>query len=103
MRDLFDKWSSERAKVDGMAIAAEAQPTVLELAQGIAIELAHEFGEVHADDVGRVMKKRHNVSTMGPAAGSIFKGEQWEFTGRRVRSVRTKNHGRELKVWRLKS
>ncbi len=37
---------------------------------------------------------------LGNAAGSLFKGSEWEFTGKWVPSARTSNHGRYLRVWR---
>jgi len=100
--DLFDKWSSERAKTVGKTIAAEAQPTNLELAQDIAREMGL-LGEVNADDVGRVLLQRHSIKSLGGAAGSIFSGDDWKWTGKFVKSTRTKNHSRLLMVWRLKS
>ncbi len=98
---LFDSTASQEAKASGMTIAAENQPGALEMAREIALSIATEGdGRCNADQVGRRMKGLGYEET-GPWAGSIFKGEQWEFTGERVRSARTSNHGRELKVWRL--
>lgn len=39
---------------------------------------------------------------LGNAAGSVFKGERWEFTGQFVPSRRITNRGRYVRVWRLK-
>lgn len=100
---LFDKWSSERAKVDGMAIAAEARPSDLETARRVAMELVRIHGTTNADEVGKVLHERYGIKTLGPAAGSIFSEEHWQFTGERIVSERKTNHGREIKVWRLKS
>lgn len=98
---LFDYAESQRRKADGMEAAAEAQPTALALARGIARELARRDGETHADAVGRVLHQRHGITTLGPAAGSLFKGGGWEWTGKFVTSERKTNHGRLLRVWRL--
>jgi hypothetical protein len=98
---LFDAIESQAKKDEGMVLAAEAGEDALVMARQIAIQIARSrpSRECHADDVGLEMEKR-GIS-LGPAAGSIFKGGGWEFTGRRVRSARKKNHARELKVWRL--
>jgi hypothetical protein len=39
---------------------------------------------------------------LGNAAGGIFKTEAWEFSGCWVPSRRVSNHGRSVRVWRLK-
>ena len=39
---------------------------------------------------------------LGNAAGSVFKGDRWEFTGQFVPSRRVSNRGRYVRVWRLK-
>lgn len=100
-RSLFDQEESEAGKESGMTAAAEKRPSDLELAREIARSLCKANGTANADEVGRLLDERHGVVSLGPAAGSIFKCG-FVFTGRRVRSTRTKNHARELKVWRLK-
>lgn len=98
---LFGLSESEDRKSEGMRRAAEARSSPLEVARQVAVELCRLNGETHADEVGRVLAERHGIKSLGPAAGSVFKGA-FEFTGRRVRSARKTNHARELKVWRLK-
>ena len=98
--DLFDYAAAEAAKSDGMELASTNQPGSLAMARAIAIELATQHGDTNADDVGREMINRGYPAT-GPWAGSIFKGDAWQFTGERIRSARVANHGREIKVWRL--
>jgi hypothetical protein len=39
---------------------------------------------------------------LGNAAGSVFKSDNWEFTGHFVPSKRVSNRGRYVRVWRLK-
>lgn len=97
---LFDLDEARARKEQGMALAAEHQPSGLDLAREIAATLGRRCGEVDADMVGRILKHEHGIESLGPAAGSIFKGKNWEFTGRRKLSARKKNHARELKVWR---
>lgn len=96
--DLFEWSASHQAKEAGMEQAADAHPTHLEVAREIARHLADTHGTVHADMVGEELARR-NI-TVGPWAGSIFKGGEWEFTGSFVSSSRRSNHGRLLRVWR---
>jgi hypothetical protein len=102
-RDLFDKHESERRKEEGMDAAA-SNSSDLVIAKQIAMELAESSPDrtTNADEVGEELWNRHRIKTLGPAAGSIFKHDRWEFTGRRIESVRKTNHGREIKVWRLR-
>jgi hypothetical protein len=99
---LFDEVESQRRKDEGMKAAAEAQPSLLALCRTVAVEIAvgRPDRTLTADDVGRVMWQRHDVDGLGPIGGSIFKGSDWVFTGQRIKSVRKRNHARELKVWR---
>jgi hypothetical protein len=101
MTDLFDQAESQRLKAEGMAAAESARYGDLETARLIAYEIG-EGTTLTADDVAQEMERRGLIPNLGPAAGSLFKGGRWEFTGHRVRSTRVTNHGRELKVWRLK-
>jgi hypothetical protein len=103
--DLFDLNEGRHRKEVGMS-DAENNPKRAEglaLAREIAFNLARQYGEVSADMVGTVLKRDHDIDSLGPAAGSIFKGDEWEFTGERKKSVRVTNHSRELKIWRLKT
>ena len=100
--DVFNAKESQQRKTDGMALAAINGRTALERARVIAVQIATRKGTVTADDVGRVMRRDHGIESLGPAAGALFKGGGFEFTGQRVLSKRKKNNARELKVWRLK-
>lgn len=104
MQATFDFEASQQAKEIGMQSAAEslAAGGVLALARNIARRLATLNGETHADIVGVVLEHEHGIKSMGPAAGSLFREPCWEFTGRRIVSSRVSNHGRELKIWKLK-
>jgi hypothetical protein len=101
MKDLFDGVESDRLKEEGMKAAAENAITPLELAREIAYELAMKHGTVNADMVGHELWIRHGIKTLGPAAGSLFKGDKWQWTGEYMKSERKKNHSRMLRVWRL--
>lgn len=101
---LFDKQASEQAKQDGMLLAAERRDDVLAFARRIAHELASRTHEgITADDVVKELVRRgHGVHVLGNAAGSLFRGPEWLFTGQRRRSDRVHAHRNELKVWRLR-
>lgn len=98
----FSPSSSEGRKEEGMSAAAEAKSEVLELAREIARELCRKDGECTADDVGELLWERHQINTMGPAAGSLFKSGEFEPTGAMRKSARKKNHARLLFVWKLR-
>lgn len=91
---LFDAAASEALKEAGMELAADNRDlaTARRIVRNVAA--SRTSLEATADD---------NPIDLGPAAGSLFFGEEWEFTGRRVKSARITNHARELKVWRLKA
>ena len=100
MLNLFDFQEGDDKKKKGMKKAAAANPN-LELARSIARELCVTHGACTADQVGRVLAERHNVFTLGPAAGSLFKTGEFKPTGRLVRSSRITNHSRLLYEWTL--
>lgn len=100
-------------KEHGMEAASmnQARKAMLKEMRGEAVWAAQQtrLGEVTIEDVySRVSMKlgmsiRAVTEILGPAAGSVFKGQRWKFTGRRVlATLNRKNHARELKVWRLK-
>jgi hypothetical protein len=101
---LFDFFESERRKRLGMKDAAENETRVddLDFARNVARCLARQNPdrECYADQVGEILDQEG--IELGPSSGSIFKGSEWEFTGKRIKSSRKSNHARELKVWRLK-
>jgi len=104
IQPLFDFAESQARKREGMQLAEDNDDGDLETARVIAVEIASAKAsrETNADEVGKVLFARHGIKTLGHRAGSIFKSELWEFTGGRLLSVRKKNNGRELKVWRLR-
>ena len=101
-QNLFDGKRSEQLKQQGMDLAADNVPTALELARSIARKTACLYGTVNADEVGKRLKEIYKIDTLGPAAGSIFRGKEWEFTGKWIKSTRITNHGRMIREWRLK-
>jgi hypothetical protein len=93
---------SETLKKRGMEAALDARPDSLRLARSIAMELCGQHGSTTADEVGKLLWERHRIESLGPAAGSLFKGGDFEPTGHMRKSSRKKNHARLLFVWRLK-
>ena len=100
---LFDAEKGEQLKDDGMAIAAFNKQADLAHARMVAKILAERdaLRITTADEVQEVMTER-GVS-LGNAAGSIFKGKHWQWTGQWVKSNRVSNHARFIRVWRLVS
>lgn len=85
-----------------MGLAADNAKEQLTLARKVAASIAARRGDrtVTADDVGRVLKEVYGLDTLGPAAGSLFKTPDWEWTGRFTKSKRVTNHSRLLRVWK---
>jgi hypothetical protein len=99
--DLFDAAESRRRKERGIALAADAVPTLLNRARSFGRRHAALYGKVTADDVGAWLEQSGEPQ-LGPAAGQLFRSPEWEFTGEFVQSTRNTNHARLLRVWRLK-
>ncbi len=97
----IDLAEGERRKKEGMEFAASNRRLALEAAKELAITLARVNGTVTADDVYRGLLRWERQS-LGNAAGSIFRGKEWEWTGRFVKSKRVSNHARVIREWRLK-
>lgn len=101
---LFDGKRSRAAKARGMAKAAAHHNELLEIARHVAEAIARcGDGTANMDQVCiQLMIMDYNPADLGNAAGSVFKGNQWEFTGERVKSSKVSSHAREIKTWRLK-
>jgi hypothetical protein len=102
METLFDYAQSKQERDKGMQTATSGRMEVLKKVRLIAYDLAC-FGEtVTADDVRKEYEYRGgNWSNLGNAAGSIFKGKQWQQVGW-TNSTVTTSHARALRVWALK-
>ena len=99
--DLFSLPEALRLKERGMKQAADNDPTTLELAREIAKRVARIHGTVTADDV-QLRLDEAGFGPLGNAAGSLFRGKDWEFTGEWRTSDRITNHARCNRVWRLR-
>lgn len=105
MTTLFDALESQKAKDEGMAKAARKRTVTLSLARNIAALIASGRPDrtCTADDVMQgLIDVGIQPEELGPAAGSIFRGKAWEFTGRWINSARVSNHAASIRVWRLK-
>jgi hypothetical protein len=101
MTDLFNLDEGIRLKEEGMALAAD-NSNILPYAQNLATLYAeNHVGRCTADDVMRQLTAEQ-IKRLGNAAGSLFKGKQWTPAGIWVQSQRKTNHGRWIRVWRLK-
>ena len=93
--------TAESLKREGMQQAAKSKNELLEKALEIARNHPNARDGITMDDVVFEMRKQE-LPSLGNAAGSVFLGKAWEFTGERRKSTRLESHGNELKVWRLK-
>lgn len=98
----FDAVKAEKAKRRGMDFAAQHKGSLLAKARGFAMDLALIDGQVNADDIqDYLLKLGFSSASLGNAAGSIFRGPEWECVGWQ-KSERVSNHGRMIRVWRLR-
>lgn len=107
MTDQHTLFSVERGQElaeRGMQAAVSHRERLMRDVGRIARHIAADYGEVTIDDVYGWMKMCGlPESSLGPAAGSIFRDKSvWEFTGKWVRSSRVSNHARMIRVWRLR-
>ena len=98
----FDQDRGEQLRLAGMGLAADNAKESLAVARKVATVIAKRRKDrtVTADDVGRVLKDYYGLDSLGPAAGSLFKTGDWEWTGQFRKSKRVTNHSRLLRVWR---
>lgn len=102
MSEQFDLFEGIKLKEEGQNKAALSKKYILELAREHAYKIAlnNPLRECSIDDVQRIMIK--DGIDLGMAAGSVFKGKDWEHTGKYVRTHRKSSHARNISVWRLK-
>jgi hypothetical protein len=91
-----------RLKERGMALAAMHQGSTLAAARDYLSELARMRGTVTADDAADFIE-REGLPPLGNAAGSLFKGSEWEPAGDRVLPRRSTNQAHHNRVWRLRA
>ena len=101
----FDLGLGLYQKTAGMDDAAAARPSALEVARKAVLIAAQRRPDktASADDAYRgLLAVGYKAQDLGKAAGSIFTGKLWSYTGKQKRSVRVSNHGRCIRIWRLK-
>jgi hypothetical protein len=99
---LFDYAQSIQERDKGIKTAVSGREEILKRVRSIAGNLARIYGKVTADMVRAEYEYRGgNWSDLGNAAGSIFKGKQWQCVGFENSTVTT-SHARALRVWALK-
>jgi hypothetical protein len=100
----FNLGQALERKAAGMDDAANARRPALEIARQAAIAAARSRPDntATADDAYRgLLAAGYLAADLGPAAGCLFRGKNWTYTGRRKRSARVSNHGRALRIWKL--
>ncbi len=105
VQDLFSLPQGKRKKAEGMTASARARNELLEEARDIARHIGRYSPEhlCTSDDVAQTFLQRGlKYADLGNAAGSIFKGKEWEFSGRYTKSRRVSAHARDIKIWRLR-
>lgn len=98
----FDSVKSRAAKAQGMDQAAERRRVTLELAREGLRKMARARIDrcVTADDAQRYLEELgYPPGLLGNAAGSLFRGADWRWTGRWIRSARVQSHANDLRVW----
>lgn len=103
---LFDLAEGERLKERGKARARASKDELLSAAREVLVSVARQngSGRVNADDAHAGLARRfpgYEPSHLGPAAGSLFRGKEWRFSGEWEKSRRASNHARWLRVWEL--
>lgn len=92
--------TGEQLKSDGMRRAAESKQSQLSYARYLAIDLAKaNSGLCHADMVAAALEAEGKPG-LGNAAGSLFAGDQWKWTGEFVKSQRAIAHSNLLRLWK---
>ena len=104
VRDLdipvLDLAAGQQAKEEGMKKAAESRPSLLSLARSAARTICVRRGEVYMDLVYvELLKIGVTPKDLGNAAGSVFRGAEWVFTGRLHTSTRKDRHAGAQRIW----
>lgn len=102
-RVTFSQELAEEARILGMRSAALSKKEVLASAQHAVrmMALSRSSRTATADDAAKFLAEA-GLEPLGNAAGSLFKGKDWEFTGCWKASERVSNHKHLNRVWRLK-
>lgn len=88
----------ERAKEEGMDLAAQNRAEALALAKRAAVYLGKQNEKVSIMDVYAFSGLTSDE--LGNAAGSVFRGKHWTCVGWET-NTNTSAHAREVRVWSL--
>lgn len=98
----FSSADGQAAKENGMLQAARNRQQLLEAAQATAKSLSRRYGIISMDCVQEALiQAGRHPSELGNAAGSLFKGDDWQCVGWGP-STRVSNHRRYIRLWRLR-
>jgi hypothetical protein len=101
-RVTFDLEAATSRRDQGLAQASLTRKHLLELARLAAVRVARRCGELTYDDVFfELLNEGVDPTPLGNAAGCVFRGNEFKFTGRWEKSRRVSNHARVNRVWRL--
>lgn len=99
--DGFSATQGVQEQQAGVAQAAAFRAEILSRARYAAKILGKTGSVVTADDVyALLIANGYNIDALGPAAGAIFRGKNWKFTGEWKQSNRVSNHARLNRVWK---
>lgn len=102
---LFDASAGEAAKQAGRRKAEDCRRPALALAREAvrAKALSRPDRLATADDAYAFFAEMGgDAGELGNAAGSLFRGPEWELTSAWAKSRRKSNHARLVRVWRLR-
>lgn len=91
---------AEAAKEAGIALAAAHRAEILKIGRKIADRLADVNGKTNAEAVIIELEKQgYDSKLLGPAAGALFRGKGWVFTGEWVKPTRVSSHASQIREW----
>jgi hypothetical protein len=97
---MFDASAARQAKEEDMALAANTRTELLNAARFVARKIAAQRGEVYMDLVSEELAKEGLLPEhLGNAAGSVFRGAEWVFTGKLHSSARKDRHAGAQRIW----
>lgn len=105
--DMFDPFNlalGEALKTMGMKHAATSKKDTLELGKLLCRQAAKTRSNktATADDASRgFVALGLPANCLGAASGSLFRSNNWSFTGQWTKSKRVTNHASDLRIWKL--
>lgn len=97
--NLFSEEWSEKLKRAGMAQAADNGKRDLDIAREVAAGIGRAYGVCNIDLVNKAINREYGITSLGGAAGSVFKGKEWKPTGTYVKTTKITSHRRPVMVW----